>query len=143
MAWVVGSPLVADLSELQELTGAQDLANLQTDSVDAVVNALTSASDQWYWRIKRDGIDPNLLTNEEAYKPAVAEHTLALLVKRGYLHPPEGQAAPVDPFEWSEPLARRVGPEISEGDQPPRLGATLPRAHNINRDNFGQKTETL
>ena len=81
MAMTRGTALVATIAAVVDLTGVQDLSNLEADSELTVANLLVSASDAIYDQIEASVIDPTTLTNEEVYERAVASHAIALLVQ--------------------------------------------------------------
>lgn len=130
MAWTKGTPLVATVAELRQLTALTDLGNLESDGELTLTNVLTSASDELYVYLEDQGVDPAALTNSADFKRAVAMHAVGMLTLAGQIPPPEGREAPLDPFEWSEPLLKRVRPKLAE-NAPPQIGMSLPKAKNL------------
>lgn len=139
MAWTKGSPLVATVVELQKFVGPHALTNLETGGY-AITDLLTRASDEVRGRVGKTLVgdaDVSRITNEDDYKPGVAAHALALLVMGGFVPVPEGQVAPLDPFEWSWPRVQWVQPELSDGKAPPSSGLARPSIRNSNSNYFG------
>lgn len=142
MAMTRGTALVLTRARVVQLTGVQDLANLEADGELTLTDLLVTASDAIYDQLDGDGVDPTKLTNETRYERAVAWHFLALLVIGGYLSLPAGMEAPrneqgqADPYAWSDPHYKRVQPQLSEGDGPPRAGSHVPRVRNVNCNHF-------
>lgn len=135
MSWSKGTPLVATVAELRQLTGVTDLANLEGDSELTLTNVLTTASDQLFVYLEDQGVNPTLLQNSADFKHAVAAHAIAMLTKARHLLPPEGQLAPLDPFAWSEPLLKRVRPKLADNSVP-QIGMARPRTRNLGRRHF-------
>lgn len=136
MAWTAGTSLIASLDELKKFVGPTKLENLEGADFD-VDDLLLRASDAVRAAVVAEwSVDPGVITNTGDYKPAVVEHVLAILTKRGFLDPPEGQPAPLDPFEWSRPALRSVKPVVSEGDRPSRYGRLVPRVRNVSQRYF-------
>lgn len=142
MGMTRGTALVLTRARVVQLTGVQDLANLEADAELALTDLLVSASDAIYDQLDGDGIDPTKLSNEEVYERAVAWHFLALLAIGGYmpvpanLEPPRNAEGQADPFAWSDPHYKRVQPRLSEGDTPARAGLPIPRVRNVNDSYF-------
>lgn len=142
MGMTRGTALVLTKARLVQLTGIQDLANLETDGELTLTDLLVTASDAIYDQLDGDGIDPTLLTNQTVYERAVAWHFLALLVIGGYvqlpggLEPPRNEQGQADPYAWSDPHYKRVQPQVSTGDAPTRAGTAVPKVRNINCNYF-------
>lgn len=134
MTWTAGKSLLSGLDELKKFVGPEKLENLEGSDFD-VDDLLVRASDAVRASIK--GVDPARLANASDYKPAVVEHVLAILTKRGFVPPPEGQPAPIDPYEWSRPLVEAIEPRLTEGDSGPAIGRPVPRVRNLNPRYFG------
>lgn len=131
MTWEAGSPLIADLAELRKLLGPHVFELLESAPAGfEIMDLVTRASDEVRASIK--GVDPARIVNTNDYKPAVAEHVHALLVRQGFITAPSGLPAPVDPFEWSGPRLRNVEPRLSSGNRPPHVGGVYPRSRNVN-----------
>jgi len=111
-----GTPLVANVAAVVQLTGQQNLANLEADSELTLTDLLTTASDAIYDQLEQHGIDPTALTNEEVYEEAVTWNFLARLAILGYLPVPESKAPPDSPYDWSDPYFKRSRPKTSSDD---------------------------
>jgi len=135
MAWVLGTPLVPNLLALKRHLGPMDLSRLETDT-EKLDELLEEASDALYRHVSKR-LDPSKLSNSGDYKSAVATHVLAVLVRAGHLSPPTGQVAPVNPLDWSGPMADAVEPQLSEGLAPPSTGMARPKVVNVNASYFG------
>lgn len=131
-----GTALVSTVARVVQLTGRQDLAELEADGELTLTDLLVTASDAIYDQLEADGIDPTKLTNAEVYERAVAWHFLAILVIGGYLDLQEGQDPPkneqgqADAYAWSDPYYLRVRPSLSEGDANVG-GGVVPRVGNL------------
>jgi hypothetical protein len=135
MSWPAGVSLIESLDELRELLGPHHLENLEQGIEDyQLMSLVTRASNEVRASIK--GIDPGKLANAADYKPAVAAHVHAELVRQGFVSLPEGLEMPVSPFDWSKPRLIEVEPRLTQGDRPPRMGSSFPRARNINHSHF-------
>ena len=75
-----GVPLVPTLARVVQLTGAQDLRNLEASCELKLDELLVTASDGVFDRLTVDGIDPAALTNPEVYERAVAFSFLGMVL---------------------------------------------------------------
>jgi len=142
MAWPARGtalPGVTTAGHVADLTGQGDLSRLESSGQLTMADLLVTASDAIRDQLVSDGVDPSLLTNEEAYQRCVAFHFLAMLVLRNLLPMPEGLEPPrnpegqADPYAWSDVYYLRVRPLLSSGDQPRRSGEAIPRVANLHR----------
>jgi hypothetical protein len=139
MAWQIGTALIPNLLELKSYLGPIKLEGLETDG-SSLDGLLVASSDSVYRYVEaKAGIDPSKLTNFAAYKPAVASHVMAVLVRGQHLETPVGQAAPLDPIEWAAPQADRIDPKLSEGKNPPSTNMARPKVVNVNSGFFGKR----
>lgn len=142
-----GTPLVATVARVVQLTGVQGIPNLETGAGGALTatDLLTSASDAIYDQLKMEGETPASMTNSEVYERAVAWHFVATLVIGGYIPqpanvpPPTNDKGQSDPFAWSDPHKDRVHAEYPVGtDEPRRAGEAIPVLKNVStRPLFG------
>ena len=119
-----GTALVATVARVVQLTGQQDLANLETGSELTLTELLVEASDAIYDQLEALGVDPTTLTNQLVYERAVAWYMLGNLAMLGYLEI-EGKVPPETPFDWSDPFMTRVRPKTS-GDDPVNARSSVP-----------------
>lgn len=140
MGMTRGTALVATVARVVQLTGVQDLADLEGGSELTLTDLLTTASDAIYDQLNRDGEDPTAITNEEVYESAVAWHFLARLVIGGYvplptgLNPPTNEKGQADPYAWSDPYYARVRPTYAAGtDSPATAGESIPVIRNVSK----------
>lgn len=80
-----GTALVSTVAQATQLTGYQELANLEIGSGITLTDVLTTASDTVYDRLVSDGIDPTDLSNGEIFERAVAWAFIEILTAGGYL----------------------------------------------------------
>lgn len=131
-----GTALVASVTRIVELTGQQDLAQLEADSeldIDAAAGLLVTASDAIYDQLEGDGVDPTLLTNATAFERAVAWHFLGLLVLRGYLPQPVALPQARSAYDFSDPYYQRVRAKFAtaDGDESRRPNEGIPMIGNF------------
>lgn len=126
MSWARGTSIVTTIARVVQLTGQQDLANLEVGGELSVPDVLLAASQSIHDQLKADGIDPSAITNEEVYEEVVAWNFLARLVILGYLAPPGGLSSPETPYSWSDPYYQRKRPELAAGDEPRVASEVLP-----------------
>jgi len=118
MAMTRGTALVATVARVVQLTGRQDLANLETDGELTLTDVLVTASDAIFDQLEANGVDPTALTNQLIYESAVAHHFHALLVLQNYIDPPAGRDAPEHAYQWSDPYLERRKPQYAPtGDE--------------------------
>lgn len=131
MAWVRGTPIVADVAALRRFLGRQDLADLESNGeLDLARDLLTQASDAVFAWLKSKGFDPNAITNLDDYRRIVARFAEATLMRAGQLSPPEGREAPMSEWEWVRQDLDAVQPEIAAKDVRRRHQEGLPRVWN-------------
>lgn len=139
-----GTPLVATVARVTQLTGFQKLANLEVGAGITLTDLLTTASDAIYDQLTREGESPGDMDNAEVYESAVAWHFLARLVIGRYLPLPDGLEPPqnaegqADPYAWSDPYLKRVKPTYSgDMDSPASAGERFGSVGNpISRSSF-------
>lgn len=131
MAMTRGTALVATVARVVQLTGRQDLANLEADGELTLTDLLVTASDAVYDHIDAGPNDPTLLTNEEVYERAVAWYFYATLVLNNYLAPPEGREAPTDAWEWARPHFEAVRGKTTAEDAGRHSGEGVPSIANF------------
>lgn len=125
-----GTALVTTVARVVQLTGQQDLANLESSGQLTVTDLLVTASDTIYDRLEGDGVDPTLLTNETAYERAVAWELLSSLFALGYI----GED-PQSDFERAQASVERhyamVKPKTSAADAGRRANEAVPVLGNF------------
>lgn len=136
MAMIRGTPLVATIARVVQLTGQQNLTNLQTGSDPTVVtDLLVTASDTIFDRLEGDGIDPTQLTNETAFERAVAWEMLSSLYANAYLVT-ENETA-TEAFDRGQAQVDRhygmVRPKTTDANDPRRANESRPRLANFDR----------
>lgn len=87
-----GEALVPTLARVVQLTGAQNLKNLEATGELRLTDLLVTASDGVFDRLVTDGVDPPTLTNPEVYERAVAYTFLGALAAQQYLNGREDAA---------------------------------------------------
>lgn len=128
MALARATPLLSTAGEVVDLTGVQDLANLESDSEFSVADTLLRAHEWVFDHVEqRFGASaPALITNQTRLERAVAYRFLELLVATGYL---EGE-----PTYWSEQArdeVMRYRAEFSSGNEPASTGDGIPEVGNF------------
>ncbi len=126
-----GVPLVPTLARVVQLTGAQDLRNLEATGELKLEDLLHTASDGVFDRLVADGIDPTALTNAEVYERAVAFLFLGVLAAQSYLDGDE-DAATVSQrqFALSDRFYEQVRPRLQGKPEPRSAGEGLPVVRN-------------
>jgi hypothetical protein len=134
-AWTAGTPLIATLDELSKFLGPHAFANVQRAAGDYdLMDLVERSSDELRASIK--GVDPSEITNADDYKPALAAHVHAELLRLGFMRPPDGVQIPVSPFDWSKPRMAEVEPVLSGSERPASIGSSLPKVRNVNDSYF-------
>jgi len=131
MAWARATAIVATVARVVQLTGLQDLANLETDSELTLTDLILTANQAVYDQLEANGVDPTTLTNEEVFHRSVAWHFCALLAQLGYIGIPESLEPPSDPYAWSDPHFSRVRPKVSGSDSPRVPSEGIPAVGNF------------
>lgn len=120
-------------ADLLKITGIQLLANLETASTPLDLDDLVLESQRSIWRrLKRDQIDPELLTNEDRLNDAIAWETVRRLAVGGYLDPLGDRAASATIY--GAEVDRAYGefqPDLSEGAEPSAAGLGVPMVFNL------------
>lgn len=80
-----GTALVSTVAQVVQLTGYQELANLEIGAGITLTDVLITASDTVFDRLTQDGIDPTDLFNGEIFERAVAWAFIEILTVGGYL----------------------------------------------------------
>ena len=120
MSWRRGTPLVPTLVRAVQLTGAQDLRNLEATGELKLEDLLLTASDGVFDRLVADGLDPTALSNPEVYERAVAFLFLGVLAAQSYLDGEEDAGTVAQRhFALSDRFYEQVRPR-SQGKPDPR-----------------------
>jgi hypothetical protein len=131
VSWARGTSIVADLARVAQLTGQQDLANLEAGGEITIAQLLISASDSIYDQLQADGVDPTGITNETVYEEVVAWNLLARLFMLGYIQAPAGLADPESAYSWSDYYYQRKRPTLSADDESRLPHEALPVVTNL------------
>lgn len=136
MGMARNTALLTTAAEVVDLTGQQDLGNLETDGEFSVSDLLLSAHKWVFDRLDgRLGVDPTLLTNEVRLERAVALKFLELLVANGYLA--EGDPERRDYFgAQAVDEVDNFRPALSSGDEARVAGEAIPVVLNLRRRGF-------
>lgn len=126
-----GVALVPSLARVVQLTGAQDLRNLEVSGELKLEDLLVTASDGIFDRLVADGVDPSRLANPEVYERAIAYAFLAVLAAQSYLDGQE-DAATVSQrhFALSDRFYEQVKPRLRDRAEPRTAGEGLPVVRN-------------
>lgn len=123
-----GVPLVPTVARLVQLTGAQDLKNLEASGELKLADLLVTASDAVFDRLLADGIDPATLVAPEVYERAVAFMFLGILAAQSYLDGEEEAAAVARRhFELADRFYDQVKPRTTT----PGLSREVPVVRNV------------
>ena len=127
-----GVPLVPTVARLVQLTGAQDLKNLEASKELRLTDLLLTASDGVFDRLVADGIDPAELLAPEVYERAVAFTFLGVLAAQSYLDGAE-DAATVSQrhFALADKFYEQVRPRTARTGPPRAAGDGLPVVRNV------------
>lgn len=126
-----GVPLVPTVARLVQLTGAQDLKNLEATGELKLTDLLVTASDGIFDRLLSDGIDPGALTMPEAYERAVAFTFLGILAAQSYLDGKEDAGtASQRHFALADRFYEHVRPKTGRSG-PRAAGDGLPVVWNV------------
>lgn len=126
-----GVPLVPTVARLVQLTGAQDLKNLEASGELKLPDVLVTASDGIFDRLASDGIDPGALVTPEAYERAVAFTFLGILAAQSYLDGKEdASAASSRYFALADRFYEQVRPRAGRSG-PRAAGDGLPIVRNL------------
>ena len=130
MAFLRGVALVASVARVVQLTGAQDLRNVEGEL--RLEDLLVTSSDSIFDRLVADGLDPTFLANPEVYERAVAFQFLGLLAAQGYLHGQEdAQTVEQRHFALSDRFYEQVRPRLRGRDEPRAANEGLPVVRNV------------
>ena len=134
MSFRRGVALVPTVQRVVQLTGAQDLRNLEATGELKLVDLLVTASDGVFDRLTVDGIDPLALTNPEVYERTVAFSFLGILAAQSYLDGQE-DAATVSQrhFALADRFYEQVRPRLSRGAEPRTAVEGVPVVRNVGR----------
>lgn len=123
MSWSRSTSIVATLAEVTQLTMAQNLANLEDGSTDALDLLGTASSEVYDWLVV-DGIDPTKLADEtvNAFKRAVAFRFLHFLGLMGHMGDYDDRRFETEAANQY----KRVRPKSTTEEQPARPGEVLP-----------------
>jgi hypothetical protein len=131
MAFQRGRALVLSVARVVQLTGAQDLKNLEASGELDLADLLVTASDAIFDRLVADGLDPRALANADVYERAVAFQFLGLLAAQAYLDGHETAQAVADRhFALSDRYYEQVRPRLSNGDEPRTATEGVPAVLN-------------
>ena len=127
-----GVPLVPTLARVVQLTGVQDLRNLESSGELKLEDLLLTASDGVFDRLTVDGIDPTTLTNAEVYERAVAFTFLGILASQGYLDGREDAAVVSQRhFTLADRFYEQVKPRLTGRPEPRAASDGLPVVVNL------------
>lgn len=132
MTFLRGRSLVPTVARVVQLTGVQDLRNLEKPTGELKLEELLlTASDGIFDRLVADGVDPALLTNAEVYERAVAYSFLGVLAAQNYLDGRE-DAATVSQrhFALADRFYEQVKPRLAQGPEPRTAGEAIPVLRN-------------
>lgn len=134
MALSRSTALLSTAGEVVDLTGVQDLANLEAGSEFSVADTLLRAHEWVYDMVEQrlGASAPAKITNETRLERAVAARFLELLHVTGYL----GDGDPDQRDYWQREARDEVDryrPELSSGDEPRRAGEAIPLVGNYER----------
>ena len=124
-------PLVSSVARIVQLTTRTDLKNLEASGELNLADALLSASNTIYERLRGKGVTPERLMNPEAYENAVAWQFLGVLAEAGSL----GAEQPAPLFAQSDRYFADVLP-IVEPDEPVSIEG-VPEVLNQSDPPFG------
>lgn len=126
------SPLLTTAGEVCDLTGVQDLANLETDDGEfSVADHLLRAHEWVFDHVEqRHGEDaPAAITNQTRLERAIAARFLETLYANGYLS--GGDTGQRDYWgQQAKDEIDRYRPQLSSGDEA-RGGEAVPRVKNL------------
>ena len=128
MGMTRGVAIVADITTLRNLTGRQNLADLQADSELVVATFLITASDWVFDGLEGVGVDPTQITNEVIYERSAAAYAVALLAEGGYLGVEEDVS---ELFARAEREFARVRPSLPVGDEGASTLGAIPSVGNF------------
>lgn len=134
MALTRASALLSTAGEVEDLTGVQDLANLEAGATFSVADSLLRAHE-WVFDLVEQRLGasaPALLTNQTRLERAVAARFLEVLYANGYL----GDGDPDQRDYWHREARDEVDrfrPELSSGDEPRRTSEGVPLVGNFER----------
>ncbi|HBP21955.1 MAG TPA: hypothetical protein DEA08_29740 [Planctomycetes bacterium] len=132
MAFQRGHALVPSVVRVVQLTGAQDLKNLEATGELNLTDLLVTASDAIFDRLVADGLTPGALANPEVYERAVAFQFLGILAAQGYLDGQEtAQSVAERQFELSDRYYEQVRPRVRGGDAPRTATEAMPEVMNV------------
>ena len=135
MAFIRGTPLVGSLARVVQLTGAQDLRNLEVTGELALTDVLVTASDAIFDRLVADGLEPPALVNAQVYERAVAFQFLGLLAAQAYLDGEEDAQTVADRhFALSDRYYDQVRPKAP--GQPSTAKDGVPAVRNTQLPSF-------
>lgn len=149
MGMTRGTALVATIARVVQLTGCQDLANLEVGGELTFADLLVSASDAIYDQLEAAGVDPTLLTNQTVFERAVAWHALALLVLLGQIGLPDGLSPPTnelgqsDPYAWSDPHMSRVKAKQADTQDGRTADESAPSMANLHRGGLFRRSNVV
>jgi hypothetical protein len=126
-----GKALVPTVARVVQLTGAQDLRNLEATGELKLEELLVTASDSVFDHLVSDGVDPVLLVNPEVYERAVAYTFLAVLAAQSYLDGNEDSATVSQRhFALADRFYDQVKPRLARGSEPRTAGEGIPVLRN-------------
>lgn len=127
MVFQRGRALVPSVARVVQLTGAQDLGNLEASGELSLADLLVTASDAVFDRLVADGLDPAGLVNAEVYERAVAYQFLGILAAQAYLAGREPAQEVADrQFALADRAYEQVRPRLTRGDDPRTATEGLP-----------------
>lgn len=129
-----GAPLVPTVQRVVQLTGAQDLKNLEASGELKLEELLVTASDSVYDRLAADGVEPEALLNPEVYERSVAYQFLAILAAQAYLDGQEDAASVAQRhFTLADRFYEQVKPRLKDKREPRTATEGVPTVLNLPR----------
>jgi len=129
-----GIALVPTVRRVVQLTGIQDLRNIEATGELRLEELLVTTSDGVYDRLMADGIDPRSVTNAEVYERVVAYAFLGALAAQSYLDGQEDAATVAQrQFALADRFYEQVKPRLSDAREPRVASEGLPVVVNLPR----------
>lgn len=132
MALARATPLLSTAGEVVDLTGVQDLANLEAGSEFSVADTLLAAHE-WVFDMVEQRLGasaPALITNQTRLERAVAARFLEVAVASGHLRDGDPEFRDYWRAEARDEVSRYRA-ELSSGDEPRGTGSGVPCVGNF------------
>lgn len=132
MALARATPLLSTAGEVVDLTGVQDLANLEADSEFSVADTLLRAHEWVFDMVEQQlgATAPALITNQTRLERAVAARFLEVLYANGYLAGGDSDQRDYWAAQAKDEVTR-FRPQLSTGDEPRQTGEGVPVVGNF------------